>query len=86
MRGRIVAAMKPIRSLKYPLSLAALALLAIPSFTQADVKDRLYDFTDAYYTQNGINPGRDRRPAPTRSARGDRHADLFATSGICARF
>jgi hypothetical protein len=49
------------------LSLGALALLAIPSATKADVEDRLYDFTDAYYLQNGINPaaidGR-RQPGP----------------------
>lgn len=33
-----------------------MALLAAPSFTKADVEDRLYDFTDAYYLQNGVNP------------------------------
>lgn len=32
------------------------ALLAAPSLTKADVTDRLYDFNDAYYLQNGINP------------------------------
>ncbi len=33
-----------------------MALFAVPSFTKADVEDRLYDFTDAYYLQNGVNP------------------------------
>ena len=50
------------------LSLGALALLAIPTITQAGVEDRLYDFTDAYYQQNGVNPaaisGR-RQPGPS---------------------
>ncbi len=49
------------------LSLLALALLAVPTLTKADVRDRLYDFTDAYYRQNGIDPaaidGR-RQPGP----------------------
>jgi hypothetical protein len=58
--------MKPASLLKY-LSLGALALLAIPTVATADVRDRLYDFTDAYYQQNGLNPaaidGR-RQPGP----------------------
>ena len=33
-----------------------MALFALPSITKADVEDRLYDFTDAYYLQNGVNP------------------------------
>lgn len=33
-----------------------MALLAAPSLLHADVEDRLYDFTDAYYTQNGVDP------------------------------
>jgi hypothetical protein len=33
-----------------------MALFAVPSFTKADVEDRLYDFTDAYYLQNDVNP------------------------------
>lgn len=38
-------------------SVAALALLAgIPATVHADRNDRLYDFTDAYYRQNGVNP------------------------------
>jgi hypothetical protein len=36
--------------------LAVIALLGVPSLTEAGVQDRLYDFTDAYYQQNGINP------------------------------
>lgn len=38
------------------LLLVVAVLCAAPLVTQADVKDRLYDFTDAYYRQNGINP------------------------------
>lgn len=44
-----------------------MALFAAPSLLNAGVQDRLYDFTDAYYLQNGINPaaidGR-RQPGP----------------------
>src|ERR1044072_9202904 len=36
--------------------LAVMTLLGAPSLTKAGVQDRLYDFTDAYYQQNGINP------------------------------
>ncbi len=36
--------------------LLIVALLAAPAMSRADVKDRLYDFTDTYYLQNGINP------------------------------
>jgi len=31
-------------------------VLVIPSAVWADVEDRLYDFTDAYYSANGVNP------------------------------
>lgn len=59
--------MKPTYSFKKMLSLGALALLTVPSLLKADVEDRLYDFTDAYYMQNGISPaaieGR-RQPGP----------------------
>ena len=44
-----------MKNLLFP-SLAALALLAAPAALQADLKDRLFDFTDAYYVQNGVNP------------------------------
>ncbi len=40
--------MKTTALLKVTL-LAALALLAVPCNSKADVQDRLYDFTDAYY-------------------------------------
>ena len=44
-----------------------MALLGLPLLATAAVHDRLYDFTDAYYLQNGINPsaidGR-RQPGP----------------------
>ena len=36
--------------------LAVVALLGAPSLTKAGIQDRLFDFTDAYYAQNGINP------------------------------
>ncbi len=42
--------------MKTLLALLTLALLAAPSLVKADVEDRLYDFTDAYYTQNGVDP------------------------------
>src|SRR3954470_20118103 len=40
------------------LGLVALALLASAFATpaRADEEDRLYDFTDAYYLANGVNP------------------------------
>lgn len=41
-------------SLLTPVVLSALGLSA--TFAHADVKDRLYEFTDAYYRQNGVNP------------------------------
>ena len=37
-------------------SLSALALLCAPAILQAGVQDRLFDFADAYYMQNGVNP------------------------------
>ena len=44
-----------------------MAILGLPSFVNGGVQDRLFDFTDAYYLQNGINPsaidGR-RQPGP----------------------
>ena len=52
--------------MKKLLLVVVMALLA-PSVIKAGVRDRLYDFTDAYYLQNGINPaaidGR-RQPGP----------------------
>jgi hypothetical protein len=49
-----------------------MALLAVPSVTKAGVQDRLYDFTDAYYFQNGINPsGIDGRREPGPLAASD---------------
>jgi hypothetical protein len=53
--------------MKKLLFLFAMAVLGTPSLTKAGVQGRLYDFTDAYYQQNGINPaaidGR-RQPGP----------------------
>ncbi|MGH8172770.1 MAG: hypothetical protein ACREPX_06460 [Rhodanobacteraceae bacterium] len=37
-------------------TLAPIVFLAVPLFAQADTEDRLYDFTDTYYLQNGVNP------------------------------
>jgi hypothetical protein len=34
----------------------ALGTAALPTVALADVEDRLYDFTDAYYRQNGVDP------------------------------
>jgi len=42
--------------MKNLITLIVMALFAVPSLTKADVEDRLYDFTDAYYLQNGVNP------------------------------
>lgn len=42
--------------MKLLLPLVAVALLATPFLSKADVEDRLYDFTDAYYLENGVNP------------------------------
>jgi hypothetical protein len=42
--------------MKNLIALVVMALFAVPSFTKADVEDRLYDFTDAYYLENGVNP------------------------------
>jgi hypothetical protein len=42
--------------MKKLLPLFAVALLAAPFVSKADIEDRLYDFTDAYYLQNGVNP------------------------------
>ena len=42
--------------MKNLIALVVVALFAVPSLTKADVQDRLYDFTDAYYFQNGVNP------------------------------
>src|SRR4029453_4682533 len=45
-----------VGTMKKLLSLLAIAMLASPSLMKADVEDRLYDFTDAYYLENGVNP------------------------------
>jgi hypothetical protein len=44
------------RLMKKLVFLAVVTLLGVPSLTKAGIQDRLYDFTDAYYQQNGINP------------------------------
>lgn len=46
--------MKKIALLTYALA-TLLALVASPMSARADVKDRLYDFTDSYYQQNGVD-------------------------------
>ena len=47
---------KSAATMKKLLPLLTVALLAIPLTSKADVEDRLYDFTDAYYLANGVNP------------------------------
>ncbi|HEY0407829.1 MAG TPA: hypothetical protein VGC89_18990 [Pyrinomonadaceae bacterium] len=47
--------MKKIALMTYALALLV-ALAAAPLVARADVQDRLFDFTDAYYQQNGVNP------------------------------
>ena len=42
--------------MKKLLPLFFVASLAAPFVSKADIEDRLYDFTDAYYLQNGVNP------------------------------
>ena len=42
--------------MKKSVFLAVVALLGASPFASAGVQDRLYDFTDAYYMQNGVNP------------------------------
>jgi len=34
------------------------ALVLTPTFAMADFKDRLFDFTDAYNRQNGVDPSK----------------------------
>jgi hypothetical protein len=40
------------------LALALTALIVLPLIANAKTEDRLYDFTDAYYRQNGVDPTR----------------------------
>jgi hypothetical protein len=42
--------------LTYTFALAA--LVVFPLLAQAKTEDRLYDFTDAYYRQNGVDPAK----------------------------
>ncbi|MGB7926188.1 MAG: hypothetical protein WCF57_23305 [Pyrinomonadaceae bacterium] len=44
--------MKKIAMLTFVLA----ALVVTPLIARADVEDRLFDFTDAYYLKNGVNP------------------------------
>lgn len=52
------------------LTLAALASIVLPAAARANVTDRVYDFTDAYYRANGVDPLKinGRRQAPTAQA------------------
>ncbi len=52
------------------LTLGSLFLICTAIAVRADVSDRLYDFTDAYYKQNGIDPARlvGRKQAPSANA------------------
>ena len=49
--------MKKTASLIYVLA-ALVALAAAPARTRAEVTDRLYDFTDEFYRQNGVDPSK----------------------------
>lgn len=49
--------MKKITLLTYALAML-LTLIAIPMSARADVKDRIFDFTDEYYLQNGVDPSK----------------------------
>jgi len=42
--------------MKFLQSLFALALAAAPLLASAEPQNRIYDFTDTYYRQNGIEP------------------------------
>lgn len=46
--------MKKIASITYALALL-IALASLPLTAHADVQDRIYDFTDEYYLQNGVD-------------------------------
>lgn len=48
--------MKKITLLTYALAL--LVTLIAPLTTRADIQDRLFDFTDDYYRQNGVDPAK----------------------------
>ena len=49
--------MKKITLLTYALAML-LTLVAIPMSARADVQDRIFDFTDEYYLQNGVDPSK----------------------------
>ena len=49
--------MKTRVSVKFALA-ALLMLAAAPLVTRAEVQNRLYDFTDAYYRKNGVDPAK----------------------------
>ncbi len=58
------------RNSLFTLSALVAATFFVASSASADVTDRLYDFTDAYYLQNGINPAKlgGRKQAPAANA------------------
>ena len=49
--------MKKLTSLTYALAVLV-ALCAFASTARADIEDRLYDFTDDFYRQNGVDPAK----------------------------
>ena len=51
---KLIACASMSLRLALPMILAAAAFN--PAISRADEKDRLYDFTDAYYVANGVNP------------------------------
>lgn len=68
--------MKKTASLLYVLA-ALFALAVSPSQARADIQDRLFDFTDQFYRQNGVDPAAivNRRQADGR--RGTVDSPLF---------
>jgi hypothetical protein len=50
------------------IALVMLVALTAPMITRADVQDRLFDFTDDYYRQNGVDPGASPIIAPNRNS------------------
>lgn len=87
--------LKKISLLTYALA-ALIALAASPLVARADVQDRLFDFTDEFYRQNGVDPakilgrrtgldGRSVFDAPIfsfqRGIRSTRHNPAYSHSG-----
>jgi hypothetical protein len=70
--------------MKKLLCLFTIAIRGLPSIINAGVQDRLYDFTDTYYLQNGIHPrlmaAGNLLRSPLRIGRTFRSSRMFARS------